>query len=124
MRRAIARGLLGDELPPLVGGIQRYEPVRLDLLVRDATCAAAARAKNADSVAASHPESARDDLRRIRALIRQSRNALPRARKNGELSPEIQAAISVGLDAAEANASIAGLARVADALTPVCGLFK
>jgi len=124
VRRAIARGLLGDELPPLVGGIQRYEPVRLDLLVRDATCAAAARAKNADGIATSHPESARDDLRRIRALIRQSRNALPSARKNGELSPEMQAAISVGLDAAEANASIGGLRRLAEALAPVCGLFE
>src|SRR5690606_31753833 len=29
VRRAITRGLFGDRLPPLVGGIQRYKPVRL-----------------------------------------------------------------------------------------------
>jgi hypothetical protein len=36
----------------------------------------------------------------------------------------MEAAISLGLDATEANASIAGLPRVADALAPVCGLFE
>lgn len=42
VRRAATRGLLGERVPPLVGGIQRYKPVRLDLLLRDAVCAAAA----------------------------------------------------------------------------------
>ena len=123
-RRAAARGLLGDRLPPLVGGIQRYKPIRLDLLVRDAACAAAARASNAGSIAAEHPRSAGEDILQIRVLIRQSRAALPRAVQDGDLDPAMEKTISGLLRGVETGLSIATLSQTAESLTRVCDLFE
>jgi outer membrane protein assembly factor BamB len=106
VRRAAARGLFGDKVPPLVGGIQRYKPIRLDLLVRDAACAGAARARNARTIAAEHPRSAHFDLLQIGALLRQSRSALPLAERSNDLSPETRGAVAAISDQAEANLSI------------------
>jgi outer membrane protein assembly factor BamB len=120
VRRAIGRGLLGDRLPPLVGGIQRFRPIRLDLLVRDATCAGAARARNALSIAGNHPKSARDDLLQIRALIEQSRTALPGAVQDEDLSPAKSTEIAGLLNQAESNLSLGGLSRATEALERAC----
>lgn len=69
VRRAISRQIWRG-LPPLIGGITRYRPIRLELLARDASCAAAHLADNAgkDSI----PErSAREDARQVAVLVRQ-----------------------------------------------------
>jgi len=107
-----------------VGGIQRYKPVRLDLLVRDAACAAAARAGNAREIAADYQESARDDILQIRALIRQSRGALPKAVRDGDLSLDRGAKISALLDEAEANLAVNRLSQLNQSLEKICGIFE
>jgi len=84
LRRTVARALLGDALPPLVGGIQRYRPVRLDLLARDAACAAsqrAARLEEGDMGSAALGAEARQ----IRVLLRQARAAVPAAVIRGDI---------------------------------------
>jgi hypothetical protein len=100
VRRALARALLGDALPPLVGGISRYRPVRLDLLVRDAACAAAELR----------------DARRMRTLLHQARGALSEAPELGELA--------VPLDAAGASLEAGDASGAARALAAVCGSFE
>ncbi len=124
VRRAVGRGLLGDKLPPLVGGIQRYKPIRLDLLVRDAACAAAARAENARNIAADHPKAARDDIYQIEALVRQSRTALQGAVKDKDLTREQAAEITLLLDEAESNLTTTRLPRLNESLENICGLFE
>jgi outer membrane protein assembly factor BamB len=84
VRRAVARALLGDAVPPLVGGIQRYRPIRLDLLARDAVCAAsqrAARLAGAGVEASAHAT----EVRQIRVLLRQARVAVPAAVVRGDI---------------------------------------
>lgn len=114
VRRALARAVLGDHLPPLVGGIQRYRPVRLDLLVRDATCAGAARAA---------PMEAGDEAGSLRTLLRQARTALPEAVARGELAPARSVELGASLDEAEAGLARADATRVARALAAACGSF-
>ncbi len=67
LRRAITRAVLPGA-PALVGGIRKFEPQRLDLLVRDATCAAADRGENAASVRFTCPDSTLADIEQIQAL--------------------------------------------------------
>ncbi len=123
VRRAVARGLLGDMVPPITGGIQRYKPVRLDLLVRDATCAAEARALNAVTISEENPKSAREDIRQIRVLIRQSREVLAVAVKDGDMTLEQAKAVIELLDEAESNLSLNGLPNVAQSLGGVCSMY-
>ena len=84
VRRTVARALLGGALPPLVGGIQRYRPIRFDLLARDAACAAsqrAARLGEADmGIRARGAE-----VGQIRVLLRQARAAVPAAVVRGDI---------------------------------------
>ena len=99
VRRALARALLGDALPPLVGGIQRYRPVRLDLLVRDAACAAAASG----------------DPRRMGVLLRQMQAALREAPELSELAAPLDAA-GTSVAAGDATSAARTLAAVCASL--------
>jgi hypothetical protein len=100
VRRALARALLGDALPPLVGGISRYRSARPDLLVRDAACAAAASS----------------DPRRSGVLLRQMQAALREA-------PEL-AELAAPLDAAGASLAARDVPGAARSLAAVCGGFE
>jgi hypothetical protein len=124
VRRAVARGLLGDHVPEISGGIQRYKPIRLDLLVRDATCAAAARGLNTDKISAEHPQSAKEDILQIEALINQSKNALPKAVERGEMDGEIQTKISGLLADEKNNLSIKDLTEANKSLSEICEMFE
>jgi len=76
VRRAASRVFLGDKLAPLVGGIARYRPLRKDLLVRDATCAASARVVNMINYMVGKettPTYFHDDMRQVVGLLRQSK---------------------------------------------------
>jgi outer membrane protein assembly factor BamB len=120
VRRAIARGILGDSLPPLVGGIQRYRPVRLDLLVRDAACAAAARA---DRLEPGDPQLRRDTSGRIEVLLRQGRGALREAVEDHELTPSVNAEVTVLFDTAEAALEDRADSRVVAPLRRACSVL-
>lgn len=112
--KALFPALTGD----LIGGISRYKPVRNDLLVRDATCAAGLRAKNAAGIADSAPQSAAQDVRQIKALITQSRNALDRAVADGDL--DSADAIRNWLDAADDELDSARFLYAAANLLNIC----
>jgi hypothetical protein len=88
VRRAVARGLLGDRLPPLIGGIQRYQPTRYDLFARDAACAAAQLAQRWQATGPEHVNARRDDQAQIALLLRQARQAFEQAVQRRELERE------------------------------------
>lgn len=84
LRRTVARALLGDALPPLMGGIQRYRPIRLDLLARDAVCAASQRTARLAEAGVQTPARGAE-ARQIRVLLRQAKAAVPAAVIRGDI---------------------------------------
>ena len=84
----MARGLLGERLPPLMGGIQRYKPTRYDLFARDAVCAAAQLAQRWHGTDAQQLNARRDDQAQTALLLRQARQAFEEAVQRHEISPE------------------------------------
>jgi len=94
--------------------------VRNDLLVRDATCAAGVRARNAATIEDSAPASATQDSRQIQVLIDQSRDALARAVSDGDLEEAAAAELAASLDAAESALSATRLRAAANQLLGVC----
>ncbi|MCP4627646.1 MAG: hypothetical protein GY850_29635, partial [bacterium] len=72
VRRVMGRALLPKLTPPLIGGISKYKPIRLDLLVRDAGCAAKDRLVNMQPWYLDHPNAATDDFSQVAALIEQA----------------------------------------------------
>ncbi len=89
IRRAVGKALYPDLTPDLTGGIARYKPIRLDLLARDAICAAATRGANAATLSPASGTAAIDaDLRQMKALIEQAAGAVTRAVGEGDLSEE------------------------------------
>ncbi len=122
VRRVSGKALNPDDpnVADVIGGISRYKPVRNDLLVRDASCAAGVRARNAASIADSAPNSAMQDIRQIQVLIDQSRTAIDRAVADADLDSASAATLRSALDRAEANLSVSGLPSVASELLTVC----
>ncbi|MDH3486246.1 MAG: hypothetical protein OEM16_18685, partial [Myxococcales bacterium] len=109
VRRVSGKALFDELTNDVIGGISCYKPVRNDLLVRDATCAAGARAENAATIADAAPASANEDILQIQVLIDQSRAALARAVTDQDLDASAADALEADLNAAEANLSIPGL---------------
>jgi outer membrane protein assembly factor BamB len=100
LRRLFARCLSLTTLPA-VGGIRKFAPERLDLLLRDAVCAAEDRARNATRNRRSCPGSAEADRVQLQELLAQSRNAAARAALDGDLTANEQTQTSRRLGRAE-----------------------
>jgi outer membrane protein assembly factor BamB len=94
-------GVLPYPTPPVIGGITKWTPERLDLLVRDAVCATEDRARNAAANRKKCPESARADIQQIEELIAQARSAAPFAIEDGDLTASDWAKINKELTKAE-----------------------
>jgi len=120
VRRAVARGLFGDALPPLVGGIQRYKPVRVDLLVRDAVCAASNLAQRMDRTDPGQAASRRDDAAQIAVLLSQAVRAVPTAIGRGEMTDERGRELGRSIDAVRADLAAHRANAVADGLARGC----
>lgn len=124
VRRVTGQVLFAGLTPaPIIGGISRYKPIRLDLLARDAVCAAQARAANAASLGAPDAASANEDIRQLQVLIDQSRAALSNAVNDGDIDSVTASSIAAALDLAEPNLSLAGLSQAAADLATGCNLF-
>lgn len=78
VRRAVTRAVFGNVLPPLIGGVSKYKPIRRKLLARDAACSARAFAQNAAKYTKgstnmqTYQDSAQDDARQVKVLISQA----------------------------------------------------
>ena len=123
VRRAVAHGLLPRQTPELVGGIARFKPVRHDLLVRDAVCAALHRVQRLSDWQGQQPLAALDESGQIRALLQQASRALTNAAGEGDLSPQQAGDIDALLASASAAAEAQDLAAAEAAMAGVCELF-
>lgn len=85
LRRLFAH-VLGLSPKPLRGGITKFVPERLDLLLRDASCAGEGRARNARALVDACEGSARAEVRVLRALASQARRASVAALAENDLS--------------------------------------
>ena len=89
IRRAVGKAMYPDLTPDLTGGIARYKPIRLDLLARDAICAAEARGANASTLNQTTEVAAINmDIRQIKVLIEQAGNAITKAVSDGDMTAD------------------------------------
>jgi hypothetical protein len=125
LRRAVSYALFGElgMTHPLSGGVGKFGARRLDLLIRDAACAASARSLNAFNSAGSCPGSAEADIRQIRNLINQSRRSSAKAIADGDLTPSDWTTLEGYLTLAEGNLSPALLDAASAQLQQACDFF-
>ncbi len=123
-RRAAAYALFDFlSTPPVTGGVGKYAPMRLDLLIRDAACAASARASNAHAYRGACPDSEAADIRQIQALIDQSRRSSAKAIGDGDLAAADWTTLEGHLSLAEASLSPGTLDVAAGHLQDACDFF-
>ena len=116
---------LFDLTPDVIGGIARFKPIRLDLLVRDAVCAAQARAENASTLDPTTESAAIDtDIRQIKVLLKQATRAIPKARSDGDLTQETTDSLVDLLMQSTAHLIPARLAQAGTGLSTACAMFE
>jgi outer membrane protein assembly factor BamB len=120
IRRAVVRGLLGDRVPALVGGIQRHKPIHLELMVRDAVCAAGGYVKRMANTEPAATASLRDDAAQINLLLRQAAQALALAEQRQEISAQRAAEWAQVLRQVEDDLAAQRIAQAAGQLDKLC----
>ncbi len=117
LRRAVGKAFYPELTEDVTGGIARFKPIRLDLLARDAICAAEARAANARNLdQATHSAAISTDIRQINFLISQAADAIETAVSDGDMTPanaqvlgDLLAQSSAGLAAEDLPGSVTTL---------------
>ena len=122
VRRASGKALFPGDAEDIIGGISCYESVRQTPLIRDATCAAGVRARNAATIQESAPASAAEDVRQIEMLIEQSRAAVYRGLADESLDQSIDTFVLDGLASASAHLQEGALAEAGNDLISICSL--
>ena len=119
VRRAFTHGLFPNLTGPIEGGIRKFAPRRVDLLLRDGLCAAADRAANADANSGVCYDSAVADAAQIGDLLAQTRRMGPVAVSAGDVTPAKWERVSTTIAGAES----ADLATQAATLARACRVF-
>ncbi len=122
VRRASGKALYPADAQDIIGGISCYRSAHQGLLIRDATCAAGVRARNAATIEESAPAAAAQDVRQIEILIEQSREAVPRGLADGSLDESIDTFVLDGLASASAHLENGELAQAGNDLVSICSL--
>jgi hypothetical protein len=113
-----------DLTPDITGGIARFKPIRLDLLARDAICAAQARGANASTLNPSTEQAAiNTDSRQIKVLLKQAGNAISKAVNAGDMTPAIAGTLGKLLEQSTANLTTPKLKQAVTELTKACEIF-
>jgi len=124
LRRAVGKAMYPELTPDIIGGIARYKPVRLDLLARDAICAAAARGANASTLnSTSEMAAINTDVRQIKVLIEQASDAIAKAVSEGDMTPEDAGTLHNLIKQSSAMLAQANLQGAVAGMTAACGLF-
>jgi outer membrane protein assembly factor BamB len=124
IRRAVGKAIYPDLTPELTGGVARYKPIRLDLLARDAICAAAARVANATDLDSVTDAAALDaDLRQARVLLDQASGALARAVADGDMKVAETERVGDLVGQGLLGLTPGGLAASRKPLADACALF-
>lgn len=124
VRRVMGRVLLPKLTPPLIGGISRYKPIRQDLLVRDASCAAMDRLVNMQPWHDGHPAAASDDFGQVAALIEQAQSALETAMTDKDLTIADGSQIGIALSSALESLSHKNIQYSIQHLDSICAFFE
>jgi hypothetical protein len=96
----------------------------LDLLARDAICAAEARGANASTLdQAAESAAIETDIRQIKVLLKQASGAITRAVKDGDMTAEDAATLRDLLEQSTANLAPANLDVAATEMAAACGML-
>lgn len=124
LRRAVGKAMYPDLTPDVTGGIARFKPIRLDLLARDAICAAEARGANASTLNKTTELGAiNTDIRQIKVLLRQASGAITKAVNDGDMTPENAGTLGNLLEQSAANLTPANLKLAVKDFAAACGMF-
>lgn len=124
LRRAVGKALYPELTPDVTGGIARFKPTRLDLLARDAICAAGARAANASTLDKTAESAAiSTDSRQIRFLITQAQNAIEEAVNEGDMTQADANSLGDLLAHSSTRLAAGDLASSATTLSSACEMF-
>jgi len=124
LRRAAGKAMYPELTPDLTGGIARFKPIHLDLLARDAICAAEARVANASRLNQATELLAIDtDIRQIKVLLKQAGGAISKAVNHGDMTNETATELNDLLQKSAANLTPDGLPQAVTELTAACAMF-
>ena len=124
LRRAVGKAIYPELTPHVTGGIARYKPIRLDLLVRDATCAAEARAANATTLnQIAELAAINTDIRQIKVLIKQASNAITKAVSDGDMITKDANNLRNLLEQSVVDLTPDGLKKSMTQLAMACAVF-
>jgi hypothetical protein len=124
LRRAVGKAMYPELTPDVTGGIARFKPIRLDLLSRDAICAAEARAANASTLSQATEQAAiSTDIRQIKVLLKQADGAMTKALNDGDLSAEDASMVGNLMKKSSSNLTPVGLTESVAYLAKACAAF-
>jgi len=124
LRRAVGKAMYPDLTPDVTGGIARFKPIRLDLLARDAICAAGARGANASTLDQTTEMAAINaDIRQIKVLLNQADNAIEKALIDGDMAPENAGALVQLLEQSAVNLNPTKLEYAVKAMASACAML-
>jgi outer membrane protein assembly factor BamB len=124
MRRAVGKAFYPELTPDIIGGVSRFKPIRLDLLARDAICAAGARAANASTLDQNTDAAAiSTDSRQVEFLTTQGENAIETAVSDGDLTQANADLLRGLLEKSSAQLTTGDLVKTAIALNSACEIF-
>jgi hypothetical protein len=125
LRRAVGKAIYPDLTPKITGGIARFKPVRLDLLARDAVCAAEARSANTSQLdKVTELTAIKTDIRQIQVLMTQANGAVETAVNQGDMSRETASTLRSMLNQITATPLTTETLAAAHAqLVNACGLL-
>ena len=124
LRRAVGKAMYPDLTPEVTGGIARFKPIRLDLLARDAICAAEARGANASTLDKTADSAAiSTDILQIKVLLRQASNAVDKAVYDGDMTTEKASMIEDLMEQSAEKLTPANLELAVTEMSAACGMF-
>jgi len=124
LRRAVGKAMYPELTPDVTGGIARFKPIRLDLLARDAICAAEARGANASTLNQTTELAAiNTDIRQIKVLVKQADDAIIKAVSDGDMTAEDATRLDNLLAQSATNLTPMGLTQSVAHLAEACAIF-
>jgi outer membrane protein assembly factor BamB len=125
LRRAAGKAIYPELTLDLTGGIARFKPIRLDLLARDAICAAEARSANASTLNQIRELVAINiDIRQIKVLLKQAGGAISKAVSDGDMTSDDANTLGDLLAASSLRLTAETLELAAKDLAEACAVFK
>jgi hypothetical protein len=124
LRRAVGKAMYPELTADITGGIARFKPIRLDLLARDAICAAEARGANASTLKqATELAAINTDIGQIKVLLKQANGAISKAVSDGDIMAEDAGTLGDLVERSVAKLTPANLEHAVSGLASTCAMF-